>query len=93
MDGTGHVYLALGAIDHGIPHITPGAFQTTRTGVAGAVVKAIEHNKVEVAVAPLMQRTLAHVGLATPGLSLKIQSGSAGQKAAAAVAKGQTDKH
>jgi len=71
----------------------PGMGTSAPQEVATAVVKAIEHNKVEVAVAPLMQRTLAHVGLATPGLSLKIQSGSAGQKAAAAVAKGQTDKH
>ena len=71
----------------------PGMGTSTPQEVAAGVVKAIEHNKVEVAVAPLMQRTLAHVGLATPGLSLKIQSGSAGQKAAAAVAKGQTDKH
>ena len=71
----------------------PGMGTSTPEEVAAATIKAIEHNKVEVAVAPLMQRTLAHVGLATPGLSLKIQSGSAGQKAAAAVAKGQTDKH
>jgi short-subunit dehydrogenase len=71
----------------------PGMGTSTPEEVAAATIKAIEHNKVEVTVAPLMQRTLAHIGLATPALSLKIQSGSAGQKAAAAVAKGQTDKH
>ena len=70
----------------------PGMGTSTPQEVAAAVVKAIEHDKVEVAVAPLMQRTLAHIGLATPGISLRVQSGPAAQKAAAAVAKGQTDK-
>jgi len=40
----------------------------------------------------VQQRFLAHFALATPGLSVKIASGDAGQKAAAAVAEGQTDK-
>jgi short-subunit dehydrogenase len=61
--------------------------------VAGAVVKAIEHNKVEIAVAPVRQRALAHFALATPGISVKVASGEAGQKAAANVAEGQLDKH
>ena len=61
--------------------------------VADAVVKAIEHNKVEIAVAPVRQRALAHFALATPGISVKVASGEAGQKAAANVAKGQLDKH
>jgi short-subunit dehydrogenase len=70
-----------------------GMGTSTPQEVAAATVQAIEQDKVEITVAPLMQRTLAHIGLATPTLSLKLQSGSAGQKAAAAVAKGQTDKH
>lgn len=61
--------------------------------VGAAVVKAIEHDKVEVAVAPLAQRALAHFALASPTVSVKVQSGSAGQKAAQAVADGHsTDK-
>jgi hypothetical protein len=56
------------------------------------VVKAIEHNKVEITVAPVQQRLLAHFALASPGISVKVASGDAGQKAAAAVAEGQHDK-
>jgi short-subunit dehydrogenase len=56
--------------------------------VGAAVVKAIEHDKVEVTVAPLLQRTLAHVGLASPSVAIRAQSGSTGQKAAAAIADG-----
>jgi short-subunit dehydrogenase len=77
--------------DSGAPPI-PGLGTGSPQQVAAAVVKAIEKNKVEVAVAPPQQRLLAHFALATPGLSVKIASGDAGQKAAATVAKGQTDK-
>jgi short-subunit dehydrogenase len=77
--------------DSGAPPI-PGLGTGTPAQVADAVVKAIEHNKVEVTVAPIQQRLLAHFALATPGLSVKIASGEAGQKAAAAVADGQSDK-
>ena len=55
-------------------------------------MKAIEQNKVEVTVAPLQQRFLAHFALASPGIAVKIASGEAGQKAAANVAAGQKDK-
>lgn len=71
----------------------PGLGTGSPQQVADAVVKAIQQNKVEIAVAPLQQRLLAHFALATPGLSVKIASGDAGQKAAANVAAGQTDKH
>ena len=57
-----------------------------------AVVKAIERNKVEISVAPVQQRLLAHFALASPGISVKVASGESGQKAAANVAKGQLDK-
>ena len=54
-------------------------------------VKAIEGDKVEVAVAPLLQRFLAHFGLRQPGdRGPDGQSGSAGQKAAAEVAAGHS---
>lgn len=70
----------------------PGLGTGSPQQVADAVVKAIEKNKAEITVAPLQQRFLAHFALATPGLSVKIASGDAGQKAAAAVAEGQTNK-
>jgi len=71
----------------------PGLGTGSPQQVAAAVVKAIEQNKVEIGVAPIQQRLLAHFALASPGISVKVASGDAGQKAAASVAKGQTDKH
>jgi short-subunit dehydrogenase len=70
----------------------PGLGTGSPQQVADAVLKAIEQNKVEIAVAPLRQRVLAHFALSTPGISVKIASGDAGQKAAASVAQGQLDK-
>ena len=66
----------------------PGLGTGTPEQVGTAVVKAIVHDKVEVTVAPLLQRTLAHVGLASPSVAIRAQSGSTGQKAAAAIADG-----
>jgi short-subunit dehydrogenase len=66
----------------------PGMGTTTPQRVGAATVKAIEHDKVEVAVAPLPLRALSHFALATPAISVRAQSGSAGQKAAKAVAEG-----
>lgn len=70
----------------------PGLGTGSPQQVADAVVKAIERNKVEISVAPLQQRFLAHFALTSPGISVKVASGDAGQKAAAAVAEGQLDK-
>ena len=66
----------------------PGMGTGTPEQVGAAVVKAIEHDKAEIAVAPVQQRFLAHFALASPGIAVKTQSGSAGQKAAEAVASG-----
>jgi short-subunit dehydrogenase len=66
----------------------PGMGTTTPQRVGAATVKAIEHDKVEVVVAPLPLRALSHLALATPGISVRAQSGSAGQRAARAVAEG-----
>jgi short-subunit dehydrogenase len=66
----------------------PGLGTGTPEQVGAAVVKAIERDKVEVTVGPLVQRTLAHVGLASPSAAILAQSGSAGQKAAAEIAEG-----
>jgi hypothetical protein len=45
-------------------------------------VKAIEADKVEVVVAPMQQRFLAHFGLVSPAIAVRAASGAAGQKAA-----------
>ena len=60
--------------------------------VGAAVVKAIESNKVEVAVAPLQTRALAHLGLASPRVAMRAISGGTARKAADRVAEGQSDK-
>jgi short-subunit dehydrogenase len=77
--------------DSGAPPIT-GLGTGSPAQVAAAVVKAIEQNKVEIAVAPVQQRLLAHFALSSPGIAVKIASGDAGQKAAATVADGQKSK-
>ncbi|HKH64973.1 MAG TPA: SDR family NAD(P)-dependent oxidoreductase [Solirubrobacterales bacterium] len=66
----------------------PGMGTATPAQVGAAVVKAIEHNRVELAVATPLLRAASHLALVSPGLSVRAQSGSAGQKAAEAIAKG-----
>jgi short-subunit dehydrogenase len=67
----------------------PGKLGTgTPEEVGDAVVRAIERDKLEITVAPLRQRALAHMGLASPGISARAQSGGTAQKAAKAVADG-----
>lgn len=70
----------------------PGLGTGSPRQVAAAVLSAIEKNRVEVTVAPIQQRLLAHFALASPGVAVRIASGSAGQKAAADVAAGQASK-
>jgi len=77
--------------DSGAPPI-PGLGTSSPQQVADAVVRAIERNKVEISVAPLQQRLLAHFALTSPGVAVKVASGGAGQKAAATVADGQSNK-
>ncbi len=77
--------------DSGAPPI-PGLGTGSPKQVAAAVVRAIERNKVEVTVAPVQQRLLAHFALTSPGIAVKVASGGAGQKAAAEVAAGQKSK-
>jgi short-subunit dehydrogenase len=67
-----------------------GLGTSTPEQVARGTVKAIEGNKVEVAVAPMQQRFLAHFGLVSPGIAVRTAGGSAGQKAAAEVASGHS---
>lgn len=68
----------------------PGLGTSTPEEVARATVRAIEHDKVEVTVAPARQRFLAHLGLASPGIAVKVSSSSAGQKSAAEIADGHS---
>ncbi|HEY2054427.1 MAG TPA: SDR family NAD(P)-dependent oxidoreductase [Solirubrobacterales bacterium] len=63
---------------------------TTPVAVAEAVRKAIVEDKVEIAVAPLIDRVAAHAGLVSPRVSVIAQSGSAGQRAAAEVTGGHS---
>jgi short-subunit dehydrogenase len=60
--------------------------------VGAAVVKAIERDKVEVAVAPPQTRALAHLGLASPRIAMRAISGGTARKAADRVAEGQSGK-
>ncbi len=70
----------------------PGLGTASPRQVGAAVVKAIEADKVEITVAPLPSRAMAHLALLSPSFAVRIQSGSTGQKAAAAVADGHS-KH
>lgn len=66
----------------------PGMGTAQPAQVGDAVVEAVERNKVEIAVAPPQQRALAHLGLASPSMAVRAQSGAAGRKAAEAIAAG-----
>jgi short-subunit dehydrogenase len=68
----------------------PGMGTARPEQVGDATAKAIERNKVEVTIAPLQQRAGAHLALVSPSLSARVQSGSAGQKAAQAIADGHS---
>ncbi len=68
----------------------PGLGTSTPEEVARATVRAIENDKVEVTVAPARQRFLAHFGLASPGIAVRVSSGSAGQRSAAEIADGHS---
>jgi short-subunit dehydrogenase len=70
----------------------PGLGTSHPEEVAAGVVTAIERDKMEVAVAPLRQRVLAHLGLASPRIAMRVITGGTARKAADRVADGQTDK-
>jgi short-subunit dehydrogenase len=70
----------------------PGMGTSTPQEVAAGVVKAIERNKVEIAVAPVQTRALAHHGLASPRIAMRAVSGGTASKTADRVAEGQGDK-
>jgi short-subunit dehydrogenase len=64
----------------------PGMGTSRPEAVGTAVVRSIEKDKMEVVVAPLSMRVATHFALANPGIALRAQSGSSGQKAAQAIA-------
>ncbi len=66
----------------------PGLGTGTPEQVGAAVVKAIERNKIEIVVAPLTARVATHIAMASPSIAVRSQAGSAGQKAADAIADG-----
>jgi short-subunit dehydrogenase len=70
----------------------PGLGTATPQQVASAVLRAVARDKMEVAVAPLRQRALAHVGLASPRVAMRAVTGGAARKAANRVAEGQANK-
>ena len=65
-----------------------GVGTRTPDDVAKAVIRGIEKNRAEVAVAPLRQRAMSHFALAAPSVAGRAQTGSAGQKAAQSVHEG-----
>jgi short-subunit dehydrogenase len=69
----------------------PGLGTATSTEVGAAVVKAVEQDKVEIVVAPLVDRVAAHFSLISPGIAVRAQSGAAGQKASEAIATGHSE--
>ncbi len=69
----------------------PGLGTATAAEVGAAVVRAIEHDKVEIVVAPLLDRVAAHFSLFSPSIAVRAQSGSAGQKASEAIAVGHAE--
>jgi short-subunit dehydrogenase len=68
----------------------PGMGTGTPQQVGAAVVKAIERDKVEIAVAPIPLRVMSHFALVSPRIAVRAQSGSVGQKAAQAIADGHS---
>ncbi len=69
----------------------PGLGTATSAEVGAAVVKAIEQNRVEIVVAPLVDRLAAHLSLVSPSIAARAQSGAAGQKASEAIAVGHAE--
>jgi short-subunit dehydrogenase len=71
----------------GMPMVGTG----TPDQVGAAVVRAIEHNRAEITVAPLRQRLLSRIAINAPELSSRV-AGDLAAKVADDIAAGQTDK-
>lgn len=69
----------------------PGVGTATPAQVAAAVIRAVESNRAESAVAPPQQRILAHLAHLFPAIAMRFQRGG-GTRVAENLAKGQIDK-
>jgi uncharacterized protein len=72
--------------------LPPGIGTSTPAEVARAVVRAIEHDRGEVGVAPLHLRAGAAIAGLVPELSMRVQTRAGGGVIADKMAKGQRDK-
>ena len=70
----------------------PGLGTTTPKKVAKAVVKAILKNRIEITVAPRLQRLVTEVGYRHPGIASRVQRSGGAHEIADELAKGQSDK-
>lgn len=70
----------------------PGIGTCSLEQLGDGLIKAIERDKVEVVVAPLPMRAMSHFALVTPTISVRAQSGAAGQKLAEEVTGGTAHK-
>jgi short-subunit dehydrogenase len=70
----------------------PGLGTSTPEKVAAAVVGAIEHDKLEIAVAPLRQRVAAHLALTNPGVNHRIMTSGQAARSADEIAAGHKSK-
>jgi short-subunit dehydrogenase len=94
--GVGVSVISPGAIrDAGMFADSGAAMPMVGTGtpaqVGAAVVRAIEHNRGEITVAPLRQRLLSRIAINAPELSSRLAGGMAA-KVADEIAAGQTEK-
>ena len=70
----------------------PGLGTTTPKKVGKAVVRAIQRNRNEIAVAPLRQRVLTEIGYRHPEVAAKVQRRGGADEIASKLAAGQVEK-
>jgi short-subunit dehydrogenase len=59
--------------------------------VGAAVVRAVERNRAEIVVAPIIDRALSHFALAAPVITARVQGSPISQRAAAGIAEGHPE--
>ena len=70
---------------------SPGMGTSSCEEVGAGVVRAIEQNRAEVAVAPIQQRAIVGFAHVFPGIAARVQRGG-GYKIADKLARGQAEK-
>jgi short-subunit dehydrogenase len=68
----------------------PGFGTRTPDQVGAAVVRAVERDKAEIGVAPIVDRALTYIALTSPGLTARVQSTAFSHRAAEAVTSGHS---